>query len=196
MNEEAVDPQHFETIYLIYHDEVSAEKVKALMEVCSNAIMQYSPKTLYFQFSSSGGSVDSAITLYNFLKSLPCTIVMHNVGSIDSSANVVFMAGDERYAAPHTSFLFHGVGYGFGQAYLTKSQISEGLSIVSEAENKIAGIIAKSSNLSEAEVRQLFMEGESKSATYAKEKGVITSLKEASIPSGAPVYTINTSTSV
>ena len=38
---------------------------------------------------------------------------MHNVGQVDSSANVIFLAADERYASPHTTFLFHGMNYTF-----------------------------------------------------------------------------------
>jgi ATP-dependent Clp protease, protease subunit len=192
MPDEATTPTHYDTIYLVYHDEISLEKTKGLMEVCSQA-MQFTPDEIYFQFSSGGGSVDSAITLYNFLKSLPCEIVMHNTGSIDSAANIVFMAGNRRFAVAHTSFLFHGIGYGFGDINVSKSQISEGLSVVTEAENKIAGILARHSNLTEAEVRQLFLEGESKSATFARDKGIISELKDVEIPAGAPLYTVNTS---
>lgn len=184
------EKQQVDVIYFVYHDEISLEKSKIVMELCSQAIMQFSPKTIYFQISSGGGSVDSAITLYNFLKSLPCEIIMHNIGSIDSAANVVFMAGDKCYAAAHTSFLFHGVTYGFG-GNVSKSQITEGLSIVEIAETKIAGILAKHSQLTEREVKDLFVVGESKSATFAKEKGIISDLRDAEVPAGAPIYTIN-----
>lgn len=185
----------YETVCVVYHDEISVEKTKALMEICSNTVQQYGVKTIYFQFSSGGGSVDSAITLYNFLKSLPCEIVMHNTGSIDSAANVVFMAGDKRYAASHTSFLFHGVGWNFGAEQLKRAQIKESLSMVESAEQKIAGILAEHTNLGIAEIKELFNEGESKSATFAKSKGVVSELKDVVLPEGTPILTINTSTS-
>jgi len=188
--------QQYDIVCLVYHDEISVEKTKALMEICSNTVQQYKVKSLYFQFSSSGGSVDSAITLYNFLKSLPCEIIMHNTGSIDSAANVVFMAGDKRYAAPHTSFLFHGVAWNFGaEQQLKRAQIKESLSMVESAEDKIAGILATHTNLTIKEIKQLFNEGESKSATFAKTKGVVTELKDVSLPPDTPIATINTSTS-
>lgn len=193
--DESVQAEHFDTICLVYHDEINIEKTKALMEICSRLIMDYSPKSIYFQFSSGGGHVDSAITLYNFLKSLPCEIVMHNTGSIDSAANVVFMAGDRRYAVAHTSFLFHGVGYTFGQPGLTRAQINEGLSVVDIAEEKIAGILAAHTQLTASEIKKLFVEGKSQSATFAKQKGVISELREVILPEGAPIYTVNTRTS-
>ncbi len=183
------------TIYLTYHDEVSIEKTKALMEICSGLVMQHRPKTIYFLFSSGGGSVDSAITLYHFLKALPCEIVMHNVGSIDSAANVVFMAGDRRYAVGHTSFLFHGLAYGFPTNPVNVGQLEEAISILKQGEDKIAGIIAKNSQITEAEVRELFRHGESKSATFAYEKGIVNKLEEATVPDGAPLYTVNANVS-
>jgi ATP-dependent protease ClpP protease subunit len=185
---------HYDAVYLVYHDEITTDKSKALMEVCSQIVMQLEVDDLHFLFSSSGGAVDSAITLYNFIKALPMNIVMHNIGSIDSAANVVFMAGAERYAAQDTSFLFHGVGYGFGViAGISKSQIEEGLSIITEAENKIANILASNSSLTENEVRKLFERGESKPASFALSKGVVTELRQPAIPNGAPIYTVNTS---
>lgn len=184
--------EQIDTIYFAYQDEISIEKTKALMELCSQAVMQLKPTTIYFMLSSGGGDVNSAISLYNFLTGLPCEIVMHNIGSIDSAANVVFMAGDKRYAVAHTSFLFHGVTYQF-PGPVNKNQISEGLSIVSSAQDKIAGILAERSSLSLAEVNALFVEGESKAASFAKSKGIISELRQVEVPANAPLYTINTS---
>ena len=55
------------------------------------------------------------VTLYNYIKSLSVKVVMHNVGLVNSIANVIFLAGNERYAVPHSSFLFHGVGFDIPQ---------------------------------------------------------------------------------
>lgn len=38
-------------------------------------------------------------------------------------------------------------------------------------------------------------EGESKSASFAKSKGVVADLKEVSLPEGTQILTVNTSTS-
>jgi ATP-dependent protease ClpP protease subunit len=35
------------------------------------------------------------------------------VGNVDSIGNVIFLAGQERYACPHTTFMFHGVAFNF-----------------------------------------------------------------------------------
>ena len=95
------------TTYISYFDVINEAKAKAFMAACADAVAQTRPSRLYFLFSSSGGSVDAGIALYNYLRALPVPIVMHNTGSIDSIANVVFLAADERYANPHSIFLLH-----------------------------------------------------------------------------------------
>ena len=93
-----------DVFYISYYDAIDVPHVKAIMTVCNNILSQTPmPSTLYFLFASQGGSVDAGIALYNYLKSLPVKIVMHNTGSIDSIANVICVGGQERYAAPHST---------------------------------------------------------------------------------------------
>src|SRR5881396_644821 len=86
------------TIYINYFDGINEAKVKVLMAVCSELIGKQHPDQLYFLFSSNGGSINAGITFYNFLRALPTEIVMHNIGSIDSIATVIFLAGEKRFA--------------------------------------------------------------------------------------------------
>jgi len=46
--------------------------------------------------SSKGGSVFHGIWAYNYLKGIPAEITTHNFGSINSSASVIYCAGDKR----------------------------------------------------------------------------------------------------
>ena len=117
---------------------------------------------------------------------------MHNIGSIDSIATVIFLAGQERFATHGSSFLFHGIAANFQKdTALTLSQIRERESSVKEDENKIARIITERTSLTDQEIHQLFGQGESKNPEFAKLKGIITNIVEATIPDGAPIITIN-----
>src|SRR6266487_934987 len=180
------------TIYINYFDVITDAKVKVLMAVCSELLSQQKPDVLYFLFSSNGGNVNAGITLYNFLKALPVEIVMHNTGSIDSIATVIFMAGTKRYAAKHSTFLFHGIASQFeGKISLDRNKLKELLSALEQDENKIAGILAGTTNLSQDEIRRLFLQGESKDLTFAMDKGVIQEIRDASIPKGAMTISLN-----
>ena len=53
----------------------------------------------------------NGLNLYNVLRALPTKLITHNVGNVDSIGNAIFLAGVERYACPHSTFMFHGVGF-------------------------------------------------------------------------------------
>jgi ATP-dependent protease ClpP protease subunit len=180
------------TIYINFFDGISDPKVKALMAMLSEIVARQKPEVLYFLFSTSGGSVAAGIVLHNFLRALPVEIIMHNTGSVDSIGTIIFLAAAKRYGAPQSTFLFHGVQTMFPpNVPISHPQLVERLSMIKEDENKIAGIIAARSNLSETEIRQLFHQGESKNLAFAKEKGIIDDVRDAAIPKDAPFVTIN-----
>jgi ATP-dependent Clp protease protease subunit len=179
-------------VYINYFDGIDEAKTKGLMAVCSDILAQQKPDVLYFLFASNGGSVGAGIVLYNFLRGLPVEIVMHNTGSIDSIATVVFLAGNRRYAAAHSTFLFHGICWNFMQgASLTYTQLQENISRFSQEENKIAKIVAGRSTLTEAEIRGLFAQGEAKDLTFAVDKQIIHEIRDVAIPKDAPLITVN-----
>jgi ATP-dependent protease ClpP protease subunit len=53
--------------------------------------------------------VAQGINIYNVLCGMPFKLVTHNVGNVDSIGDVVFLAGETRYACAHSTFMFHGV---------------------------------------------------------------------------------------
>jgi len=170
--------QHKDTVYINYYDAIDMDRARLLMDACTRIMGQFSPKTLYFMFASPGGHVASGIALYNFLKAIPPKVVMHNMSSVDSIGTVVFLAGDERYASPNTTFLFHGVEMQFpGGASLNLSKMEEVKSGLSEDQNKIAGIIAENTNITTDEIQRLFAQGETKSLEFAKDKKFISDIR-------------------
>ena len=105
---------------------------------------------------------------------------------------MVFLAASVRLAAKHSTFLFHGIAWNFPSgASLSFSQLQENLSRFRQEEAKIAGIIAERSRLSESEVRELFLQGESKDLQFAIDKGVIQEIREPAIPKDAPLITVD-----
>lgn len=179
------------TIYLVFHEGISEASVNKFMDFTSKAIAQYKPTCIYFLFSSGGGSVDSGVALYNFLRALPQDTIMHNVGSIDSIANAVFLAGKRRYACQASAFLLHGISWNFNQAAtLSYTQMQETLSRFDAAEQLTAGIIGNETKLTAEEVRALFLQGASKNPAFALEKGLIHEIREVDIPFDAIVHSI------
>lgn len=180
------------TVYLNLYDDITPPKVKVVMAVCADVVTKERPDRLYICFSSAGGNVDAGITLYSFLRGLSVDVIMHNMGSVDSIATAIFMAGDERYASPHSTFLFHGVAMNIaGNSALHLAQMKELISRLEQDENKIVKVLTDRSQLTEIEVRQLFAVGESKSPEFAQERGIVHGICNLVIPKDAKVISFN-----
>jgi hypothetical protein len=70
-------------------------------------------------------------------------------------------------------------------------QLKETLSSFEREEMKIASIVAERTKMSEAEIRELFRQGEAKDLAFAIEKGVIHEVKDPAVPKDAPLITVN-----
>jgi hypothetical protein len=92
-----------------------------------------------------------------------------------------------RYACPHSTFIFHGVGFdGVGMRFEEKL-LRERLDGVLADQKRIAGIIEERTNLEAAQVEPLFREARTKDADYAVGTGIVHEIKDVEIPPGSPV---------
>jgi len=178
------------TVYISYYGNINEANTKTTMDTCANVIAQANPSDLYFLFSSTGGSVDAGMALYNFLRALPVPVVMHNTGSVNSMANVVFLAADTRYAAPHSMFLLHGITWTFAQGGHTWAQVQEAVSSFQADESRMSGIITSRTTITNDELTGLFHQGETKDLAFAQEKGLIQEVCGPKIEAGVDLITL------
>lgn len=182
------------TFYINFFDAINDITVRGLMALCSDILVKVkpTPAAFYFALSSPGGSVAAGITLYNFLKALPVELIIHNTGSVDSIATAIFLAAGKRFACPHSRFLFHGIAAGFPKdSTLTKAQVRERMSGLEQDESRIKELIVERTHLTETEILMLFNQGETKDPAFALEKGVISEIRDFSIPLGSQIVTAN-----
>lgn len=184
--------QKIKRVYLSYYDGIDLPKVNAVVTAINNILQQADVEEFYFLLSSNGGHVDAGITLYNHLRSIPQKIIMHNMGSIDSIATVVFMAGEERYAQPNSTFLFHGVELTTGGPLsLSRSKIIELVSSIDADQQKIIGILTDRTTITKKELNKLFSEGSKKDLTFAKDKGIINDIVTLNVEKDVPLISFN-----
>ena len=143
---------------------------------------------VHLLLSSRGGKVTNGIHVYNMLRAMPFRLVTYNVGCINSIANVVFLAGDKRYAVPHSTFMFHGVGFEVKQTRFEEKNLREKLASLLADQQKIGAIFAERTKLGGEEIKQLFLEAVTHDPEYARDKGFIHEIREAEIPAGTPVH--------
>ena len=174
-------------LYLNFYDGISPTIVNKSIKFIVDAIAQHDPTEIHFLISSNGGDVDSGFTLYNFLVSLQSKIeiTMHNIGQVDSIANVIFMAGQKRFAAPNSAFLFHGIVMNFNAGGIGRAGLKEHLSRLDSMEARMAETISKHTKLTKDELESLFRQGESRDVKFALEKGIIDEIKAPAIPKGS-----------
>ena len=77
-----------------------------LISTTSRALQQ-GADVLQLNVATMGGECSYGFTLYNFLRSLPVPVHTHNLGTVESMGNVLFLAGERRTACAYSKFLFH-----------------------------------------------------------------------------------------
>jgi len=143
---------------------------------------------VYLLLSTPGGSVNNGLTVYNLLKGMPFKLTTHNVGNVNSIGNMIFLAGTKRYACPHTTFMFHGVGFDVTEkTRFEEKSLRERLDSIGADQKRIAAVIAERTQIASEEVEKLFLEAVTRDPNYAKSNGIIHEIKEVEIPAGAPL---------
>jgi ATP-dependent protease ClpP protease subunit len=179
------------SVWLSYVGKVQPPGIDALLALCTT-LAKDGVETVHLALSSSGGSVTPTIAAYNLLRGLPFRLTTHNVGSVDSMGNVLFLAGDERYASPHTSFMFHGVGFSVGNATrFEMKNLREKIDSVEADQRKIAGILRERTQLAPGQIEELFREAVTRDGRYALDHGIVHGIRDLVIPAGADVRHIS-----
>jgi ATP-dependent protease ClpP protease subunit len=92
--------------YLVFHGPINPPATTNLRVALCEMLNQAATKVVLL-FSSWGGSLDDAVSLHTYIKSLPYTVVVHATGLVGSSAIPVFLASNHRRASPNARFFFH-----------------------------------------------------------------------------------------
>src|SRR5438128_377646 len=129
-------PQPGAEVYASFTGDVTPASAQNIIATLSQVASQGVSKVT-LMLSTLGGSVMHGQAIYNTLRALPLQVVMHNVGCVNSIGNVVFLAGDERYACEHSSFMFHGVSLNVERAVLDAGALREMLSGLDQDEKSI-----------------------------------------------------------
>lgn len=103
---------------------VNTATVGQLQNHCLTALSQGATE-LNIHISSQGGETAAGFTAYNFLKSLPVTVRTHNISNVESIANIVFLAGSERFANPLSRFLLHPLLWCFASPAADHARLRE-----------------------------------------------------------------------
>ncbi|KAF1061121.1 MAG: ATP-dependent Clp protease proteolytic subunit [Pseudomonas citronellolis] len=85
---------------------INASTCGNLISTCTKALQQ-DAEGLLLTIATMGGECSYGFTLYNFLRALPVPVHTHNLGTVESMGNILFLAGERRTACHYSKFLFH-----------------------------------------------------------------------------------------
>lgn len=177
-------------VVLSFIDNVNFDSAKRLLSAV-NAALNDGVKDITILISSPGGQLVPGFALYNQLLGIPTDLTIHNIGSVNSIANAIFLAGKKRYATESATFMFHGTQWGFAQATeLPRTQLSEILQSLNADEKRLRNIIVNKTKLSADEVAELLTSGVTRDAAFALDKGFIDEIIEFSLPAGVSIYQV------
>lgn len=177
-------------VYVSFSAEIVPHTTESLIATVTNLTNQ-GVKQIYLMLSTPGGSVMHGINLYNVLRALPVELTTHNVGNVDSIGNAVFLAGSKRYACPHSTFMFHGVGFDVAQQMrLEEKFLRERLDGIASDQKRIGSVIEDRTSLGKEEIARLFLEAQTKDAAFAASCGIIDEVRDVQIPTGSSIVSL------
>lgn len=178
------------TVYVSFSAEIVPKTTEALIAVLSEQANHH-VEEVYLMLSTPGGSVMHGFDLYNHLRGFPFRLITHNVGNVDSIGNAVFLAGQQRYACPNATFMFHGVGFDSPQGVrLEEKFLRERLDGILQDQRRIGTVIKEHTNLNDRQIRNLFREARTKDANYALSVGIVHEIRNLQIPDGSPIISL------
>jgi ATP-dependent protease ClpP protease subunit len=178
------------TTFVSFSAEIDANTTESLIATLTNLANQ-GVQDVCLLLSTPGGKVMNGISLYNVLRAFPFRLTTHNVGNVDSIGNAVFLAGETRYACPHSTFMFHGVGFDIAAGQrLDQKPLRELLASVEADQRRIGSIIEQRTTLQSEEIPQLFLEAQTKDAAYAVRSGIVHEVRDVQIPAGSRIISL------
>lgn len=173
--------------FISFSAEVVPQTTEALIQAVTNFVNQ-GFKEVHLLLSTPGGSVMHGITIYNILRGLPIKLITHNVGNVDSIGTVIYLAGEQRYACPQTTFMLHGVSFGTNTPIqFFEKNLKERLASVQADQERIKAVYCDRAGIN-PEIAEAFFLGESTiNANDAVAQGIAQEVRPVSIPAGSPV---------
>ena len=170
--------------YINFHANVNRNTAQNLMTAIAQKLNAGTDE-FYILLSTPGGEVQSGLTIYNFLRGLPVPIIMHNIGNVDSIGNAIFLSGGQRFACPHSTFMFHGVGFEVINLKVEEKNARELLNGILADQTRIGDIIVDRTTITRPRARKLFREASTKNAAEALASGIVHEIRDVAIPAGA-----------
>ena len=130
------------------------------------------PNKVVLYLNSHGGDPSIAQGFYDYVKSSGLHLITIAAGDVESAADILFLAGKERYASRFSSFLFHDAeieGH-FNISIRNVEQIHHRIAAI---HNRYVEIVSLETGLTAEKVDELSLDASPISSERAKELGIV-----------------------
>ena len=186
-------PQPPPQVVLTFVGPINYPATKILRNACYQAVGT-GTKNLTLLISSPGGASVEGFALYHFLRSLPVELTTHNIGSIESMANIVFIAGKNRFACPNTRFMLHEFTWiSTQQETLNRDQMEQRVQSLDADARQFKEIFKLHTSLTDEifDTLHLLQQPVIIVPDRAKEMGIIQDVKDATVALGTPLWNVD-----
>ena len=166
-------------------DSAHATRIASALNAAANE--QY--EKVYIAFSSLGGYVADGVFLYNLIRSMPYTTVMHNTGSVASIATAVFVAADERLTSSYANFMIHPTSIQNPEG-MTAERLQDSLNSALTEDSRTENILRERCSIPDHVLTQRRFKDVHITAEAALEYGLVTSVEEFVLPQGVQILQI------
>ena len=187
MSEDSNSSANGQIRYVIFTAEITPITVERLTATMVQAIND-GVSEVYLAMSTVGGQVQAGIALYNTLLAVPFVLTIHNISSVNSIGNVIFLAGQKRYATANSTFMFHGVGFDVNAPTRIDERFArDRLDSLLADQKRMGQIITTRSDIGEDKIAELFRTQTTVDADWARNNGIIEDIRDFEIPPGSAV---------
>lgn len=175
--------------YITFSTDVNPATTQNLLNIMGNCVNQRITE-VHLLISTGGGSIMHGVNAYNVLRGMPFKLVTHNVANVDSIGSALFLAGDERYACPSATFMFHGVAYTAPNVAFDIRLAKARLAGLQADETRLVNVVEAHTNMTVQQVRRLYQGWRTMDAAEAVKVGLAHDIRDVVIPNTAQVATV------
>lgn len=177
-------------IFISFVQPVDSVTVNSILKICNEAV-RLGHETITLLISSQGGGMEVGFALYNQLIGLPVELTTYNIGSINSVANIIFLAGKKRLATPSATFLFHETYWNLpGATQLRFQQVNEISESLKAEDDRVKNVILSHSKMEREYLNKLIGKGSTLDANEALKNGIVHEIRELDISKGIEILQV------
>ena len=133
--------------------------------------------------------MSDGVFLYNHIRGLPINVTTHNIGSVASVATAVFVGADERYCSKHANFMIHPTTMP-NQEALSAERLQSSLDAALSEDQRTEDILRDRTSMPDSVLRARRLKDIHISPEEAVEFGLVSEIKEFSLPGGHEILQI------